>query len=61
MTNEEAFECACWDFKRAIRTTEPTAAEFNLDYHVAEAIARKCHWEFERKRIEAIKKSAMAA
>jgi len=61
MTNEQTFECAYWDWKRAIRTTEPTAAEFNLDYHIAEALARKCHQEFEQSTLDKIKKSAMAA
>jgi hypothetical protein len=61
MTNQESFTCAYWDWLRRIRTTEPKAADYGLDYQAGEALARRCHWEFEKGKIEAIKKSAMAA
>ena len=48
----EAFLCACWDYKHGIRKTEPTAKEFGLCECVATSLAVYCHAEFENSIVQ---------
>lgn len=48
MSNEERFAIAYWDWMRKLRRTEPGAEEFGLCACKAEALARDCHYEFEK-------------
>jgi hypothetical protein len=63
ISKEEAFVDACWAFKRRQRTTEPTAHEFGIDYHLFEALARQVHIEFENhacRNLPKLKKAVVA-
>ena len=60
MSNEERFCIAYWDWKRGLRTDEPKAADYGLSPWMGEALSRKCHGEFERRRVHQLLNSLAA-
>lgn len=61
MSNEERFCIAYWDWKRGLRHDEPKPADYGLDFWAGEALARQCHAEFEKRKINQILSSLPAA
>ena len=61
MTKEERFCIAYWDWKRGLRVTEPNPVNYGLDPWAGEILARQCHAEFEKRKINQILSSLPAA
>lgn len=58
ISKEEAFVRAYWDFKRRLRTDEPTAHEFGIPWSLSEVLARQVQKEFEHQLFRKLKEAA---
>jgi hypothetical protein len=60
MSKKERFCIAYWDWLRRIRTDEPKPADYGLAPWTGEALAHKCHGEFESRKVDQVLSSLAA-
>jgi len=55
VSKEERFVDAYWQWKRRLRTTEPTFEEFGLHEEIAALLAKHVHRRFEQQALRRIR------